>query len=199
MGKLICDEHLGGCIQGGDEDTYDEKVWIYLIEKFGIKSIIDVGCGEGWSTEFFKRKGLKVLGVEGSQKVINGSPHKELLIQHDYTKGKLKIKQKFDAIWTCEFVEHVEQQYVENFLDTFEKVDYIFMTYSEPQWSTGGYHHVNCRDQNYWNVKLASIGFKYLLEDSLAAREIAIARWIKPTLSIYQNNKFLRRISKFLN
>lgn len=194
-GQLILDNHLGGCVKGGDPDTYDENVWNYLIENYEVHSILDIGCGEGWSTEFFKRKGLKVLGIEGSRKVINDSPHKELLIQHDYTLGKIKLKEKYDAVWTCEFVEHVEERFVENFLDTFANVKYVFMTYSEPQWSNGGYHHVNCRDQKYWNSKLESINFSYLEEETKYIRSIAKARWIKSTLSIYQkNDSFFKKV-----
>lgn len=183
--ELIRDRHLGGCVRGGDPDTWDTNIWDILIEKYGVKSIIDVGCGEGWSTKYFKDMGLNVLGIEGSQLVIDGSPNKELLIQHDYTTGPFVPPLEFDAVWTCEFVEHVKAEYVPNFLATFEQAKYIFMTYSEPQWSTGGYHHVNCRDQNYWNEKLDSIGFKWEEQISKDLRKISVAQWIKPTLSIY--------------
>jgi SAM-dependent methyltransferase len=183
--ELIRDGHLGGCVKGGDSDTWDTNIWDILIEKYGVRSIIDVGCGEGWSIKYFKEKGLNAVGVEGSQLVIDGSPNKDLLIRHDYTSGPYVPSQDFDAVWTCEFVEHVEEKYVENFLATFNCADFIFMTYSEPQWSTGGYHHVNCRDQNYWNEKLDSIGFKWEAEYSKELRKISTAKWIKPTLSIY--------------
>ena len=164
--ELIYDGHLGGCVKGGDSDTWDANIWNILITKYNIKSIIDVGCGEGWSTDFFKQQGLDVIGIEGSQKVIDSSPYKDLLIRHDYTDGSFIPTKSYDAIWSCEFVEHVEEQYVDNFLETFKNVNYIFMTYSEPQWSTGGYHHVNCQNQEYWNTKLDSIGFKFDEETS---------------------------------
>jgi len=186
--ELIRDGHLGGCVKGGDDDTWDSNIWDILIEQYNIKSIIDVGCGEGWSTKYFKEKGLDVLGVEGSQLVIENSPNKQFLVRHDYTLGEYIPKKQYDAVWSCEFVEHVEEKYVQNFLETFKSCKYIFMTYSEPQWSTGGYHHVNCKDQNYWNDQLSSIGFVWDEEKSKSLREITTAKWVKPTLSIYYKN-----------
>jgi SAM-dependent methyltransferase len=186
--ELIMDGHLGGCVKGGDTDTWDSKIWDILIEQYNVKSIIDVGCGEGWSSKYFKEKGLDVLGVEGSQLVIENSPNKELLVLHDYTLGSFVPEKQYDAVWSCEFVEHVEEKYVQNFLETFKDCKYVFMTYSEPKWSTGGYHHVNCKDQNYWNEKLSSIGFIWDEEKSKSLREIATAQWVKPTLSIYYKN-----------
>lgn len=183
--ELIRDGHLGGCVKGGDTDTWDSDLWDILISEYNVKSIVDVGCGEGWSTDYFKKKGLDALGIEGSSIVIESSPHKDILIKHDYTTGEYILPKKYDAVWTCEFVEHVEEKYVNNFLRTFSDVNYVFMTYSEPKWSTGGYHHVNCKDQNYWNVKLASIGFKWNEQRSLELRNISNAKWIKPTFSIY--------------
>ena len=56
--ELIRDGHLGGCVKGGDSDTWDTNIWDILIEKYGVRSIIDVGCGEGWSIKYFKEKGL---------------------------------------------------------------------------------------------------------------------------------------------
>jgi SAM-dependent methyltransferase len=186
--KLITDGHLGGCVQGGDNDTWDSNIWDILISEYNITSILDVGCGEGWSTKYFKEKGLDALGIEGSKIVIDGSPNKEMLICHDYTKGEFIPNKKYNAVWSCEFVEHVDEIFVSNFLETFRSVDYVFMTYSEPQWSTGGYHHVNCKDQNYWNEKLKSIGFIWDEKKSKDLRKLSIARWIKPTLSIYYKN-----------
>lgn len=183
--ELIRDGHLGGCVKGGDGDTWDSDIWDILLNEYNIKSIVDVGCGEGWSTKYFKDKGLDALGIEGSSIVIDGSPNKELLVKHDYTLGPYIPEKNYDAIWSCEFVEHVEEKYVQNFLETFKVCKYVFMTYSEPKWSTGGYHHVNCKDQNYWNEKLSSVGFVWNEEKSKELRNIAKAKWIKPTLSIY--------------
>ena len=65
-----------------------------------------------------------------------------------------------DLIWSCEFVEHVEEQYVPNFLSTFSFAKKaILMTYATP--GQRGYHHVNCQPQEYWIEQLASVDFRF--------------------------------------
>lgn len=184
--ELIYDEDMGGCVKGGDIDTWEPEIWNELVNNFKINTMYDVGCGEGWSTKYFVDCGIDCVGIEGSKKVINGSPHKNHIIQHDYKQGPCPGLHNVCAIWSCEFVEHVEEKYMNNYLDTFKKGKYVFMTYSEPIWSDGGHHHVNCQSQEYWNLKLKSIGFKWLEEYSLALRDKCKAKWIKPTLSIYK-------------
>ena len=107
--ELIRDGHLGGCVKGGDTDTWEPAIWNILIDMFDVQSILDVGCGEGWSTRYFLDRRVYARGIEGSSKVIAGSPHKDILIQHDYTTGPYIPDFEFDAIWSCEFVEPVDE------------------------------------------------------------------------------------------
>jgi len=186
MIELIRDGHLGGFIRGGDVDTFDPILWDRLIQDYQLTSIIDVGCGEGWSTKHFKDQGLDALGIEGSRLAIDNSPVKDLIIQHDYTTGPYEPIRVYDAVWSCEFVEHVEAKYVPNFLRTFLRARRVFMTYSTI-WD-GGYHHVNANDQTYWNQKLKEIGFNYDEAASLKYRALASARWVKATFSVYEIN-----------
>src|SRR5688572_33082149 len=60
--EMIKDGHLGGYIRGGDPGTWCPHLWSWVVEQFGIKSVLDVGCGEGHSTRFFRDLGCDVLG-----------------------------------------------------------------------------------------------------------------------------------------
>jgi SAM-dependent methyltransferase len=153
--------HLGGCGIGGDAGTYYPHMWKALLEKFEIKSVIDVGCGPGWALKFFKENGCNsVLGVEGLQEAIDGSPLKENIQQHDYEKsGPFVPSEKFDLCWSCEFVEHVEESCADNFIETFKSAKYLAMTFAGP--GQGGHHHVNCQPHQYWVEKLANHGFRF--------------------------------------
>lgn len=184
--SLVADGHLGGFISGGDRDTFDPKVWEILLEGFKPKSVIDIGCGEGHSLKWFNDHGIEdVMGVEGSAKALMGSPIKDKIMLHDFTTGPYIPNRRFDLAWSCEFVEHVEEQYVDNFMETFKSASAVAMTYSEPQWSSGGHHHVNCQPQPYWNERFTKAGFMFLPSYSEMIRSVATARWIKPTLSVY--------------
>lgn len=164
--------HLGGCSKGGDAGTYYPEMWKYLVEKFSIKSVIDVGCGAGWSTKFFHDLGCKVLGVEGFQEAIDNSLVKEFLIKHDYEKdGQFIPNENFDLCWSCEFVEHVEEDFSSNFLETFKSSKYVAMTFAEPGQS--GHHHVNLKPESYWIEKLGSIGFIFDREITNELRKLS--------------------------
>jgi hypothetical protein len=150
--------HLGGYIQGGDQHTFMPEIWTWMVNN-GCSSIIDVGCGEGYSTKFFHDKGCDVIGIEGGINAYNNNAIREKIILHDYTKGAYVTKKKYDAIWCCEFVEHVEEIYTPNFLATFKCAKKIVMTYAYIGQS--GYHHVNCQTEEYWIKNIEKIGFKY--------------------------------------
>lgn len=150
--------HLGGYIPGGDYHTHIDEVWDWMISN-GIKSVIDIGCGEGYSTKYFFDKGCKVLGIEGGINALNNNVIKDHVILHDYNSGPYTTDEIYDAVWTCEFVEHVEEKYMSNFLATFKCANIVIMTHADV--GQEGYHHVNCQNQNYWIKNLELIGFKF--------------------------------------
>lgn len=171
---MIEDGHLGGFVQGGDPDAWEPQLWDALIKDFQIKSVLDVGCGEGYSTKYFLDKGCSVLGIDGSEKVLENSPLPKLYIMiFDYTKGAVGFdKAVWDLVWCCEFVEHVEAKFIPNFLESFKAGKIIAMTHALP--NQGGHHHVNEQNDDYWIKKIEKIGFKY--DDKVTQKYRAIAQ-----------------------
>lgn len=163
--------HLGGCIinEGhGDTGTYAPQVWDFLIDKLKINSVVDVGCGAGYSLQYFINKGLTGVGVEGLEEAIIRSPVKQHIILHDYTKGPYYLAGDYDLAWSCEFVEHVDEAFVNNFMVTFSKAKYVAMTHAVP--GQPGHHHVNCQVADYWISLFKQYGFELLNELSIEAR-----------------------------
>lgn len=175
--------HLGGYIinltNHGDPNTYATEVWDWMVDS-GIKSVLDIGCGEGYSTKYFIDKGIECIGIEGGENAIINSPVKNNLILHDYTISNFIPSKTFDAIWCCEFVEHVEEKYVENFLETFDYSNQIFMTHAVP--GQPGYHHVNCQNSDYWINLIEKRGFIYDNKLSSKLRSITNKMHVKNTL-----------------
>jgi cyclopropane fatty-acyl-phospholipid synthase-like methyltransferase len=163
---------------------------------YNVKSVIDIGCGYAQSLKYFIERGVEGIGIEGWDEAINKSFAKEHIIKHDYTVESYIPQNDFDLGWSCEFVEHVEEKYIGNFLETFKKCKYIAMTHAVP--NQNGHHHVNCKDSNYWIDILKANGFKYLEEDSQFLRKLLFnedgtpleyGRYVGATLMIFKKDK----------
>lgn len=144
--------HLGGYVPGGDKATWYPEMWDWLVARIGIRSVLDIGCGDGQALGYFRELGCDVVGIEGV-------PQEDPAIRcWDYSDGAPEIGQTFDLGWSCEFVEHVEERYVPNILNSFAKCRVVLMTHAEP--GQEGHHHVNCQPSAYWQGALAAIGYQ---------------------------------------
>jgi hypothetical protein len=158
--EMIRDGHLGGYIRGGDPGTWCPNLWKWAVRHFDVYSVLDVGCGEGHSTRFFRDLGCEVEGVEGCEQALSDSVIPESVVQHDICKGPYLPSHSPDLIWACEFLEHVEKQYVGNILRTFCSArKAIVVTHAFPG-QDRGHHHVNCRRSSYWIRRIEDLGFR---------------------------------------
>lgn len=168
--QMVKDGHLGGYVAGGDPGTWCPTLWDWAIRQFGIRSMLDVGCGEGHSARYFQQAGCEVLGVEGCTAAIENSAIPDRVAHHDFTHGPFAPSQPFDLVWSCEFLEHVEHQYVPNIMATFARAaKAILLTHAFPN-QTAGHHHVNCRPSAYWITRIEALGFACSVQLSIAAR-----------------------------
>jgi hypothetical protein len=165
LGEFVTAGHLGGYVAGGDPATVYPELWDWLVDWQGVRSVIDVGCGDGVALRHFEGRGCRVRGIEG---VPQEHP---AIMRWDYTEGAYIPGEAYDLAWSCEFVEHVEEQYVPNFLATFRCARLVLMTHAEPD--QPGHHHVNCRDAAYWQAHLETIGYELDLALTTATRNIA--------------------------
>jgi SAM-dependent methyltransferase len=173
-GRQIVDGHLGGCSAEGDPGTYYPLMWEYMVDHYNIKSVLDVGCGVGFSAKFFQDLGCEVLGIDGAAETKELSLIRDFHETHDYTNGSFfngEPKKKFDLAWSCEFVEHVEEQYAINFINDYKNCKYVAITHAIP--GQGGHHHVNEQHDSYWIELLEKNGFTYLPEETLVLRAIS--------------------------
>jgi len=172
-GPDILDGHLGGCSTGGDSGTYYPLMWTHIVRTHNVKSVLDIGCGRGFSADYFKDPlAVEVCGVEGSREAVLQSLIPEDVVQHDYSLGPYTPQKDYDLGWCCEFVEHVEEQYAPNFIQTFTKCKMLALTYASP--GQGGHHHVNENTFEYWREKIEAAGFRY--DEALTQEFRAVAQ-----------------------
>lgn len=184
--NMNCHEgHLGGYIMSsnqpapsglniehGDPATWTPELWSWMFHELSIRSVLDVGCGEGHCAAYFAGLGCDVLGIDGSRQAAKDSAIPGQHIVHDFVYGPHQLNHGYDLVWSCEFVEHVEEQYSDNFLEMFSNAKkYLVITYAEP--GQPGWHHVNCQPAGYWVDKLSAIGFNLDVALTNRARQIA--------------------------
>lgn len=188
MKLVITDANgLPGHLGGHENETHvDEGAMDYLIQKFKIKSYLDVGCGPGGMVELAHSKGLVSTGIDGDFTLVRPDP--TLYLIHDYTAGPAPVDTDWDLGWSCEFLEHVAEQYMDNYMDTFMRCKRIVVTHAFP--GQGGHHHVNEKDSNYWFQQFGRRGF---LLDIISTDEIRKAstmqeRYIRVSGMVFFNS-----------
>ena len=134
-------------------------MWDYLIEKYQVHSVLDVGAGAGWSTKWFADRGIYTLGVEGWQEALAKSQCRANIIEHDYSAAPFVPSMLLDLAWCAGFVEQIEEEFIPNFMASFRACQYVCLTHAEP--GQPGCHHVNCQPTEYWINKMNEFGFDY--------------------------------------
>jgi SAM-dependent methyltransferase len=176
---MVKDGHLGGYVQGGDPGTWCPHLWSSVVKELQIQSVLDVGCGEGHSTRFFHDFGCEVLGVDGCSQAIRDSIIPDHVVQHDFCDGPFIPDRSYELIWSCEFLEHLDKEYVPNILETFSHArKAILITHAFPERRSKrdrGHHHVNCRPSSYWIRNIEELGFECQVEESRRARTVTLA------------------------
>jgi SAM-dependent methyltransferase len=161
---------LGGNFHHGDNASFMPVLWKYLVDRFGVGSVLDVGCGEGQSVRYFHRLGVVAHGIDGLR--LNVERAVFPIAWHDLTVGPYYMP--VDMVNCIEVVEHIEEKYLTNLLDTLTNGRIICMTHAVP--GQDGHHHVNCQPDEYWINHLEARGYTLSGENG-TFREIAKAEF----------------------
>ena len=153
----MLEPHLGG---HQNKTHLDNGALDWLIKTFHVKSFLDIGCGPGGMVELAKSKGLLVKGIDGDHTLKR--PNETDYTLHDFTKAPLIPDFEYDIGWSVEFVEHVEEKYIPNYMPCFQSCNTVVITYAPPGWE--GHHHVNLKDEDYWIQTFATNGLKHNAE-----------------------------------
>ena len=150
------DELKSSTIGGHSGRTWvDAGALKYLQGMYGIKSMLDVGCGPGGMKDVADLAGIKYLGIDGDASLDLDMPG---FMYHDFYFSKLPVlPQQYDLAWSIEFLEHITEQHLWKVMETFSHCKYVLCTAS----NTPRPHHVNLKDKTYWIDKFAVFGFDY--------------------------------------
>ena len=172
MNTKITPDHLGGHL---NKVHTDRGVLLHLINNYDVKSMVDVGCGPGDMVEIARARGLNAIGIDGDGSLKGTWKKKDInayVYEHDFTTGPLldpESNWSFDLAWSVEFLEHVDEEFIPNYMSIFKKCKYLVVTAAPP--GSGGHHHVNEQPQEYWVEKFNDNGFEFQPEVTKQLKE----------------------------
>ena len=127
-------------------NTY--KDFLKLIPENG--KILDLGCGSGRDSKEFINRGYKVTAVDGSEKLAKEASKlikQKVIIS---TFQELKLKEKFDGIWACASLLHINRDELkivlrklyENLKD--DGIFYMSFKYGDKEYIDDKNRYFNC-------------------------------------------------------
>ena len=148
---------------------------IPVLEEFCMgRSVLDIGCANGDVVKYLTDLGTDAYGIDGDPDAINlysSESIRNKLICHDYTLGQSPFNKKVDIVLSTDFCEHVEEKYIDNYMQDFMLGDFVVL-HTPPQ-GTPGHHHVNTQDKDYWVLLFAQYNFKLHKDLTKQARAIS--------------------------
>lgn len=172
--------HLGG---HEGKTHLDNGAMEYFINSFKVKSFLDIGCGPGGMVKLASKYGLKALGIDGDHTLSRFDSSKFVI--HDYNTSGYIPEYSFDIGWSCEFVEHVYEKFLPNYVQSFTSCKKLMITYAPPGWP--GHHHVNCQEEDYWVQRLQEHGFSYRPDWTEALRKSSTMNIKNPKKAFVKN------------
>jgi 2-polyprenyl-3-methyl-5-hydroxy-6-metoxy-1,4-benzoquinol methylase len=162
---------LGGNLHHGDLACFTPKVWEYVKKRFSIRSMLDVGCGEGHAVAFFQSMGVLAHGIDGL--LLNVQRAVTPVALHDLKRGPYVMP--VDLVLCVEVVEHIEEQFLDNLMGTLTNGQLVLMTHALP--GQDGHHHVNCQPAEYWVRKFQERGYRLAREAQLVRKMSETEGW----------------------
>lgn len=179
-------EHLGGHMNKVHTDRGPLKI---MMKEYNCKSLLDIGCGPGWQVDVAKDLGYQSYGIDGDWTVLPKKPNFWL---HDFTEGPVEheANERYDLAWSVEFLEHIEEQYLPNVMESFRLCKYAIVTHAVP--GQNGHHHVNLQEKQYWVDKFGEYDMLINEELTTKVKEASLMHkpFIKRTGLVFVNEKY---------
>lgn len=120
------------------------------------KSVLDLGCGNGYLISALEKAGHSVVGVDGSKNVLK---YRADIVVADLTQP-LRFTEQFDLVICTEVAEHIEERFADTLVDTVCNAARSTVFFSAAKAGFGGHLHVNEQERPYWYDKFAARGFE---------------------------------------
>lgn len=152
------------------------------IAKNNIKSVYDLGCGDGAYLHGIKKAypDVSVLGFEGH-------PSNDALVEVVQQDLSIPIDlASVDMVMSIEVGEHIPQEYEQIFLDNITRPATNHLLVSWAIEGQIGSHHVNCRNNDYIIQEITKRGWIYNEKISKHMKsKMPKGNWLENTIMLF--------------
>lgn len=160
----------------------DKPLCSAIIDMFkDVKTVLDIGCGNGGYTINFRNAGIHCDGYDGNPHTAEMS-HGACGVM-DFSKP-VNIGE-YDLVLCLEVGEHIPVEYEQILIDNICNHAKYFVVLSWGIIGQDGWGHVNCQNNDYVISEMNKRGFEYLHDKSQTLRDVAEAAWFKNTTMVY--------------
>lgn len=159
-----------------------------ISKNIDFRSMIDIGCAQGFLMELFLERNIKVKGIEVSEDAIKFAPKR--LKSHIEVGDFSQASGSYDLVCCVEVAEHIDparsQELVNKLCSLSEH--YIYFTAAPP--GQDGRGHINCRPHEKW-MKWFNES-KYFVNQSVTDKiksdleDVEYAEWLQGNSLLFQ-------------
>ena len=161
----------GTGVKASVQESIAKRLKEFIIREYPqVRSIVDVGAGQGYLQAAFEPEGFEFLSIEGSKKV-GFEANKDYRLQEDFSVDLPdSLTKRFDLLVSFECIEHVHQTEQQNFWNNVKKVSSRALVGIH---AANEEHAEHCfiRGPEYWNQFFSEQGFQYELLSSYGGWE----------------------------
>jgi hypothetical protein len=179
---------LKGCWttkQETDTHVFDQSLCdaiITICNNQNIKTVADIGCGDGSYTKHFIYNSIVCDGFDGSP------------LTTELTWGLCYIKDfsepqnigKYGLVLSLEVGEHIPAEYEQIFFDNLVNASIGLIILSWAVEGQGGDGHINCRDNDYIIQQMKDRGYDFDKDTTEYLKDKATVPWFKNTVLVFE-------------
>ena len=161
-----------------DNSFIDVPPFLFLAEKLGPRSVLDIGCGIGAYLKIFEKYGgAKIFGVDGLDSeatVLSLDQYKKIDLQ------KLSsIRAPVDLVMCIEVLEHLPELVSVKLIRMMAENANKYVLFSAAEPGQPGNGHINCQSMKYWISVWQLEGWTPDLQLTLSFRALASLSWLR--------------------
>lgn len=161
---------------------YDESLCVELFNYLNGNTVVDLGCGSGDYSKYFKENGIICDCFDGNPftpSISNGLCN-VLDLSKDIDIGK------YDYVLCLEVGEHIPAEYEKTLINNIHKTNNKGIVLSWGVEGQPGNGHINCRNNDYIRFIFYNLGYESNVDAERKLRLASNFIWFHDTIMVFE-------------